>query len=245
MRHLLVIGLAAALASTIQSVRPPIPLDDVIADVCDKDVVLLGEEPHHGGGHTVEVKSELVRRLVTNCGFNAVYFESSAFEFFDFNRRLAAGTTASTQLADAIGGLWNRSAAIDPLVEFLYAQASTGRLRVDSPPTSAAGATQPRRPARPHSTRADHRPSSASRRTFDGHRCCRPGVPLPRRNGGTAPGLARTPCGRRNHPGTASCRTRASPRDSLQQRPAQNHRRYAEVNDEPRHVHERGHEGRG
>src|SRR5262249_17538251 len=62
-------------------------LDGLVDDLCTKSVVLLGEEGHHAGGHTVEVKSELVKRLIERCGFNAVYFESSAYEFYDLNRR--------------------------------------------------------------------------------------------------------------------------------------------------------------
>jgi len=106
------------------------PLDSLVDDVCTKSVVLLGEEGHHAGGHTVEVKSELVKRLIDRCGFNAVYFESSAYEFYDLDRRLSAGTSARDQVADAIGGLWSVSKAIDPLVDALYAQASAGRIRL-------------------------------------------------------------------------------------------------------------------
>ena len=91
---------------------------------------MLGEEPHHGGGHTLEVKSEVVQRLIERCGFNAVYFESGAYEFVDLNRRLAAGTSAPEQVADAIGGLWSVSSTIDPLVGYLYTQASAGRIRL-------------------------------------------------------------------------------------------------------------------
>src|SRR5262245_18980732 len=108
----------------------PAPLDSLVRDVCDKSVVMLGEEPHHGGGHTLEVKSELVQRLIERCWFNAVYFESSAYEVDDLNRRLAAGTSAPEQVADAIGGLWSVSSTIDPLVGYLYAQASSGRIRL-------------------------------------------------------------------------------------------------------------------
>jgi erythromycin esterase-like protein len=106
------------------------PLDSLIRDVCDKAVVMLGEESHHGGGHTLEVKSDLVQRLIERCGFDAVYFESDAYEFVDLNRRLAAGTSAPEQVADAIGGLWSVSSAIDPLVGYLYTEASAGRVRL-------------------------------------------------------------------------------------------------------------------
>lgn len=105
-------------------------LDRLIQDVCDKSVVMLGEEPHHGGGRSVEVKAELVQQLIARCGFNGVYFESGVYEFEDLNRRLAAGTSAPEQVADAIGGLWSRSSAIDPLVSYLYTQAAAGRIRL-------------------------------------------------------------------------------------------------------------------
>jgi len=107
-----------------------VQLDSLVRDVCGKSVVMLGEEPHHGGGHTLEIKSELVQRLIERCGFNAIYFESGVYEFADLDRRLAAGTSAPKQVADAIGGLWSVSSVIDPLVGYLYAQASAGRIRL-------------------------------------------------------------------------------------------------------------------
>ena len=107
-----------------------VQLDSLVRDVCGKTVVMLGEEPHHGGGHTLEIKSELAQRLIARCGFNAIYFESGVYEFVDLDRRLAAGTSAPEQVADAIGGLWSVSRAIDPLVGYLYAQASAGRIRL-------------------------------------------------------------------------------------------------------------------
>ena len=109
---------------------PSDPLDPLVGDLCNKSVVMLGEEDHHGGGRTAEIKADLVRRLIDRCGFDAVYFESSLYEFVDLDRRLSAATSAPEQLADAIGGLWNRSVAIDPLVSYLYARASAGRLHL-------------------------------------------------------------------------------------------------------------------
>ena len=119
----------------------PAQLDRLVDDVCTRSVVLLGEEGNHAGGHTAVVKSELVKRLIERCGFDAVYFESSAYEFYDLNRRLAAGTSAREQVADAIGGLWSTSKAIDPLVDYLYTQASTGRVRLAGLDPQVATAT--------------------------------------------------------------------------------------------------------
>ena len=105
-------------------------LDSLVRDVCGKTVVMLGEEPHHAGGHTLEIKSALVQRLIERCGFNAIYFESGVYEFADLDRRLAAGTSAPEQVADAIGGLWSVSSAIDLLVGYLYSQATAGKIRL-------------------------------------------------------------------------------------------------------------------
>ncbi len=91
---------------------------------------MLGEEGHHGGGRTIEAKIVVIQRLVERCGFDAVYFESGVYEFVDLGRRLAAGTSAPEQVGDAIGGIWNRSSEIDPLVDYLHVQASAGRIRL-------------------------------------------------------------------------------------------------------------------
>ena len=105
-------------------------LDRLVRDVCDKSVVLLGENPRHGGERTLELKAALVPRLIDRCGFNAVYFESGVYEFVDLNRRLAARASASEQVADAIGGLWSASRQLDPLTRYLFDRASAGKIRL-------------------------------------------------------------------------------------------------------------------
>src|SRR5215813_13052074 len=50
------------------------PLDRVVRDVCNKRVVLLGEDSHHSSGGTLAVKAVLVSRLIDECGFSAVVF---------------------------------------------------------------------------------------------------------------------------------------------------------------------------
>jgi erythromycin esterase-like protein len=83
------------------------PLDRVVRDVCNKRVVLLGEDSHHGGGGTLAAKTALVSRLIDECGFSAVVFEASLAEFVDLNRAFAAGKASPPYVADAIGGLWS------------------------------------------------------------------------------------------------------------------------------------------
>src|SRR5690606_35852438 len=88
---------AAALACLVASCAVPgiasaaTALDRLVADTCDKQVVLLGEDSHHGSGGTMEVKTTIVRRLVDECGFSGVLFESQVYDFLDLERAFARG----------------------------------------------------------------------------------------------------------------------------------------------------------
>ena len=46
--------------------------DAAIAMLCDKRLVLLGEDAGHGAGSTVALKGRITRALVERCGFSAV-----------------------------------------------------------------------------------------------------------------------------------------------------------------------------
>jgi erythromycin esterase-like protein len=124
--------IAAALISTscARSTNPPAaptiatPLDRVVRDVCDKRIVLLGEDANHGGGATLAVKTELVTRLIDECHFSAVVFESSMPEFVDASRAFAAGTGSPAHIADAIGGTWSVTGESDALIAALFERAS-------------------------------------------------------------------------------------------------------------------------
>jgi len=105
-------------------------IDRLVRDVCRKDIVLLGEDASHGGGRTFEVKTEIVRRLVSRCGFDAVLFESQFYDLLDVEHAVADRTATPTQLAGAIGALWARAAESKPLIDFLYRKAMAGRIRV-------------------------------------------------------------------------------------------------------------------
>jgi erythromycin esterase-like protein len=91
--------------------------------VCNKRVVLLGEDSHHGGGGTLAAKTALVSRLIDECGFSAVVFEASLAEFVDLNRAFAAGKASPAYVADAIGGLWSVAGESDPLISALFERA--------------------------------------------------------------------------------------------------------------------------
>lgn len=104
----------------------PGAMDRLIADVCSRQTVLLGEDGNHAGGATSMAKVELVTRLIEECGFNAVHFESSIYDFVDFQRQLDRGSASPEMLADAIGGLWSLTSETDPLIATLFAKAKSG-----------------------------------------------------------------------------------------------------------------------
>ena len=105
-------------------------IDRLVRDVCRKQIVLLGEDASHGGGRTFEVKTEIVKRLVSRCGFDAVLFESQFYDLLDVEHAIADKTATPEQLAGAIGALWARAEESKPLIDFLYREAMAGRVRI-------------------------------------------------------------------------------------------------------------------
>ncbi|MES2669539.1 MAG: erythromycin esterase family protein [Pseudomonadota bacterium] len=105
-------------------------IDRLVRDVCRKEIVLLGEDASHGGGRTFEVKTEIVKRLVSRCGFDAVLFESQLYDMLDVEHAVAEKTATRAQLAGAIGALWARAEESKPLIDVLYRETMAGRVRI-------------------------------------------------------------------------------------------------------------------
>lgn len=105
-------------------------LDRAVRDLCHRDVVLLGEDANHGAGRTLEIKIELVKRLVERCRFGAVVFESALYESLAYERALADARADERRLLDAAGQVWFWAAEARPFAAWLHAQALTGRVRV-------------------------------------------------------------------------------------------------------------------
>ena len=102
--------------------------DMVVHDMCGKRVALLGEAPMHGFGITLELKVEITRRLVNDCGYSAFFIESGAYDFLNIQKALdSRQLVTEPMIAAAIGGLWaNREVA--PLIPFLLEKAQRGTL---------------------------------------------------------------------------------------------------------------------
>lgn len=105
-------------------------MDRLVRDLCDRRIVLLGEA-QHGEAGTTSFNVELTRRLVTQCGFDAVLFESSHYDFAELVRRLDQAEPVSTaMLSSSIGGLWSGTREFAPLVPFLLGEARARRVRL-------------------------------------------------------------------------------------------------------------------
>ncbi len=124
--------LAICLSACAPKKTEPISvLDQVKSDLCDKQVVLLGETGTHGDGATEQFKSDLIPKLVDDCGFDLVLFEAPFYEFAKLNRALDQGQAIErADLARAIGGLWKDDQEIQGLITYLTAEANAGTVRV-------------------------------------------------------------------------------------------------------------------
>lgn len=136
------ITLTALSDSEASEIFFPSELEPVLRDLCNADVVLLGEEPGHTSGQAVLLKSVLTAGLIDRCGFVNIYFESSFYEFLEFERMIQQGTATRTKLADAAGGLWSTANEFQQLLNILFDKASSGSVRLAGLDPQVGGANQ-------------------------------------------------------------------------------------------------------
>ena len=146
-RSQLGLGLALCMCLTAATEAPTTiaqqpALDALVKDVCQKQVLLLGEDANHGSGATLALKVELVKRLVEECDYSAVLFESQVYDFIDVQHAIDARTASPEQVSAAIGGLWSTARETAPLVAFLHQQAMAGRITLGGLDPQVGGATQ-------------------------------------------------------------------------------------------------------
>jgi erythromycin esterase-like protein len=104
-------------------------VDQAVAAVCNKRVVLLGELPSHGEVRAFVGKAAAVKALVARCGFDAVLFEAPLYEFVALEPAFAQHKVTAQQLDDAIGKFWWATELSD-WRSWLLQSANEGRLRV-------------------------------------------------------------------------------------------------------------------
>lgn len=72
----------------------------------------------------------MLQRLVRECGFRGVVFESQFYDMLDFQQAATKGAATYGQLGNAIGALWSRYAEFAPLQHWLFAEVQAGRVLV-------------------------------------------------------------------------------------------------------------------
>lgn len=113
---------AASSATNITDAGP------VVRQMCGKSIALIGESPVHGFGKTLEFKVGLVRQLIEQCHYNAVFFESGIYDFLNIQEQVKSGhDVTGSMIAAAIGGLWANK-EVQPLIHFLRERVINGSL---------------------------------------------------------------------------------------------------------------------
>lgn len=119
----------AFLPAAGQSASPAAEIKDtnlVLHALCGKSVALLGESPVHGFGKTLEFKVELVRRLIDECHYNALFVESGTYDFINIQKKLKSGQDVTdAMISTAIGGFW-ATKEVQPLIPFLREKVKAG-----------------------------------------------------------------------------------------------------------------------
>jgi erythromycin esterase-like protein len=102
--------------------------EPLVHALCGKRVALLGESPVHGFGEALEFKAQLVRRLVDECHYDALFVESGTYDYINIEKKLKSGQDVTdTMISAAIGGVWaNRE--VQSLVPFLREKVMAGSL---------------------------------------------------------------------------------------------------------------------
>lgn len=89
---------------------------------CNHSVVVLGENSH-GDGSTISIKARIVPELVARCGFSAIAFESSYYDFAELARSTPAHHGYDRQkFLSAIGRIWNLDVEFLPLADWVVRQ---------------------------------------------------------------------------------------------------------------------------
>ena len=101
-------------------------IDAAMAATCDHSLVLLGENTH-GDGTTLAFKTEMVERLVNECGFDTVLFEAGIYDFLALNMITAKSEPVTREMvSSSIGWIRSRFEETQPLINTLYEAQENG-----------------------------------------------------------------------------------------------------------------------
>lgn len=105
--------------STYQSLFSNTKADSIKKLIGNADIVLLGE-PTHGEGNIFELKTEMVKFLHEQMGFNVIAFESGFIDLGIADQMLKdPNISTNTVLENSVFDIWTKSAQFQPLIQYI------------------------------------------------------------------------------------------------------------------------------
>lgn len=97
-------------------------MQSIVRIACNKNILVFGESAHNDGA-TLALKAKVIPQLVNRCGFNAIAFEASYYDFAELNRITAPSDKYNrAKFLSSIGGMWNRWAEFSPMADWISTQ---------------------------------------------------------------------------------------------------------------------------
>ncbi len=93
--------------------------DNIVQEVCKKDVILLGENGFHGDGATINLKTNLAIDIIEKCDVDLILFEAPIYDFLELSKLSKNNIDITDGLVSSSLGIYSRDKEIQPFIKFL------------------------------------------------------------------------------------------------------------------------------
>ncbi|WP_196139717.1 erythromycin esterase family protein [Aliikangiella sp. G2MR2-5] len=105
-------------------------LTRLLEDLCDKDIVILGEDANHGSAKTLKVKAQITRQLIETCNFNQLGLESQVYDLIDFSNKLHTGNASAKRLQQSVSYFLSSAKVLEEFFVYLFEEAQNSKLEI-------------------------------------------------------------------------------------------------------------------
>jgi erythromycin esterase-like protein len=103
-------------------------LNDVLQDMCDRKIIMFGENGH-GDGNSPAFKTALAKRLIKECGFDTLLFEASFYDGMKVLQNALSGEPFTEEMVkSSMSSIRYNSKGLAPLIPFVTEQVRAGKL---------------------------------------------------------------------------------------------------------------------